>query len=179
MNKDTGERTPDPEATSTGQQAAGGRKGIRAIPAGLAASLGFARTRHGSPAEGPSDRSTILAMDRTYWAAERTLMGWIRTALSMISFGFTIFKFLEYVQEQGMTPLRRPHGPRDVGITLIGIGIFALVIACAQHWRFMKNLRPDQPYKPWDLTFIVAVMIGLLGSAMFVSMILRVGPLGD
>jgi len=29
----------------------------------------------------------ILALDRTRMAAERTLMAWVRTALSMISFG--------------------------------------------------------------------------------------------
>ena len=120
----------------------------------------------------------VLAMERTRMAADRTLMGWIRTALSMISFGFTIFKFLEYAQEQGMKPLIRTHGPREVGLTLIGIGIFALVIACFQHWQFIKKLRPDQPYKPWDLAFVVAVLIGLLGVTMFVSMILRAGPLG-
>jgi len=120
----------------------------------------------------------VLALERTRMAADRTLMGWIRTALSMISFGFTIFKFLEYVQQEGIKPVMRIHGPREVGLTLIGIGIFALIIACLQHWRFIKNLRPDQPYKPWDLTFVVAVLIGLLGSAMFVSMILRAGPLG-
>jgi len=121
----------------------------------------------------------VLAMERTRMAAERTLMGWIRTALSMISFGFTIFKFLEYTQQQGIKPLIRIHGPREVGLTLIGIGIFALIIACVQHWQLIKKLRPDQPYKPWDLSFVVAVLIGLLGAAMFVSMILRAGPLGD
>jgi putative membrane protein len=120
----------------------------------------------------------ILALERTRMAADRTLMGWIRTALSMISFGFTIFKFLESIQQQGITHLPRIHGPREVGITLIGIGIFALVIACFQHWQFIKKLRPDQPYKPWDLAFVVAFLIGLLGAAMFVSMILRAGPLG-
>ena len=31
-----------------------------------------------------------LSIDRTRMAAERTLMAWLRTALSMISFGFTI-----------------------------------------------------------------------------------------
>ena len=49
----------------------------------------------------------VLALERTRMAADRTLMGWIRTALSMISFGFTIFKFLEYTQEQGVRPLMR------------------------------------------------------------------------
>jgi putative membrane protein len=120
----------------------------------------------------------ILALERTRMAADRTLMGWIRTALSMISFGFTIFKFLEYIQHEGIKPVYRIHGPREVGLTLIGIGIFALVIACFQHWQFIKKLRPDQPYKPWDLAFVVAFLIGLLGAAMFVSMILRAGPLG-
>jgi len=120
-----------------------------------------------------------LAMERTRMAADRTLMGWIRTALSMISFGFTIFKFLEYAQEQGMKPLMRTHGgPREVGLTLIGIGIFALIIACVQHWQFFKKLSADQAYKPWDLAFIVAILIGLLGSTMFVSMVFRAGPLG-
>jgi putative membrane protein len=38
--------------------------------------------------------SDILALDRTRMAAERTLMAWVRTALSMIGFGFTIYKFL-------------------------------------------------------------------------------------
>jgi len=121
----------------------------------------------------------VLALERTRMAADRTLMGWIRTALSMISFGFTIFKFLESMQQQGITPLKRTHGARDVGLALIGIGLFALIIACIQHWQFIKKLRPDQPYKPWDLSFVVAVLTGLLGAAMFVSMVLRAGPLGD
>jgi putative membrane protein len=121
----------------------------------------------------------VLALERTRMAAERTLMGWIRTALSLISFGFTIFKFLEYTQEQGIRPLMRTHGgPLEVGFTLISIGVFALIIACVQHWQFKKKLEPDQRHKPWDLAFIVAVLIGLLGAAMLVSMILRAGPLG-
>ena len=44
--------------------------------------------------------SDILALERTRLAAERTLMAWVRTALSMISFGFTIYKFLQVLQEQ-------------------------------------------------------------------------------
>jgi len=122
--------------------------------------------------------SDILALDRTRMAAERTLMAWVRTALSMISFGFTIYKFLQVLQEQSKLPVLRPQTPRDVGLTLIGIGTFAVIIASVQHWKYVKKLRPDQPYRPWDLTFIVACLIGFLGLAMIVSIILRAGPLG-
>ena len=40
--------------------------------------------------------STELAVDRTWLAHERTLMAWVRTATSMISFGFTIYKFFQF-----------------------------------------------------------------------------------
>ena len=85
----------------------------------------------------------ILALDRTRMAAERTLMAWVRTALSMISFGFTIYKFLQVLQEQSTLPVMRPQTPRDVGLTLTGIGTFAVIIACVQHWQYIKDLRPD------------------------------------
>ena len=39
--------------------------------------------------------NTDLAFERTMLAHERTLMAWIRTATSMISFGFTIYKFFQ------------------------------------------------------------------------------------
>jgi putative membrane protein len=120
----------------------------------------------------------ILALDRTRMAAERTLMGWVRTALSMISFGFTIYKFMQVIQQQSTVPVLRPNAPRNVGLTLIGIGTFAVIIACVQHWKYISKLRPDQPYKPWDLTFIVAFLIGFFGLLIFVSIILRAGPLG-
>jgi len=122
--------------------------------------------------------SDVLALDRTRLAYERTLMAWVRTALSMIGFGFTIYKFLQFVQEQSTLPVARPNTPRNVGLALVGMGTFAIIIACVQHWQYIKKLRPDQPYRPWDLTFIVACFIGILGLLMFGSIILRAGPLG-
>jgi putative membrane protein len=122
--------------------------------------------------------SDILALDRTKLASERTLMAWVRTALSMISFGFTIYKFLQVIQEQSQVPVLRPQAPRDVGLALTGIGTFAVIVACVQHWKYVKKLRPDQPYKPWDLSFTVACLIALLGLLVFGSIILRAGPLG-
>ena len=109
----------------------------------------------------------ILALDRNKLAAERTLMAWVRTALSMISFGFTIYKFLQVIDEQSDVPIMRPNAPRNVGLFLTGLGTFVVVIAAIQHWSYIKNLRNDAPYKPWDLSFIVACLIAILGAIAF------------
>ena len=48
-----------------------------------------------------ADDRTALALDRTRLAHERTLMAWARTATSLISFGFTIYKFFQGLERHG------------------------------------------------------------------------------
>ena len=50
------------------------------------------------------DTSTKLAYDRTRLAYERTLMAWVRTGTSLITFGFTIYKFFEEFHRGGKPP---------------------------------------------------------------------------
>jgi putative membrane protein len=119
-----------------------------------------------------------LAIDRTRLAAERSLMAWIRTALSMIAFGFTIYKFLQALHEQSPVPPLRPNAPRNVGLLLVGIGTFAVAVACIQHWKYMRKLSPGRGYKLLDLGSIVAILIGVLGLLIFASMVYTSGPFG-
>jgi putative membrane protein len=98
-------------------------------------------------------------------------MAWIRTTFSMISFGFTIYKFMQVYEQQNAAVVLKQHAPRNVGLTLVGIGTLALIVACIQHFRFMKSLSPGQSYKFWvDLSLIMAALLGLLGLLMFGSM---------
>jgi putative membrane protein len=119
-----------------------------------------------------------MAFDRTRMAAERTLMAWTRTALSLISFGFTIYKFMQTLQDQSKVPVLRPEAPRNVGLMLIGLGTAALIAATIQHWKYMKTIDPQRTYKVWDLAFVVAILLTLIGLLMFGSILLHAGPLG-
>ena len=120
--------------------------------------------------------STDLAFQRTRMAAERTLIAWIRMALSMISFGFTIYKFLEAMQESQKVHLQ-PNGPRHLGLTLIALGTTGLIIACIQHRSLLKQLHYSTSVGArWSLAMMVAVAISLLGVLAFASIALQIGP---
>jgi putative membrane protein len=73
---------------------------------------------------------------RTRASVERTLMSWIRTAVSLIGFGFTIVQFFERMQElPGVNPAHHPAAPRYLGLAMIACGILALVVSIWQyHW---------------------------------------------
>src|SRR5678816_802067 len=71
---------------------------------------------------------------RTRMSAERTLMSWLRTAVSMIGFGFTIVQFFEHFHEMaGVKIAAHPEAPRYLGMMLIGAGTIALLVAVWQY----------------------------------------------
>ena len=117
--------------------------------------------------------STILAVERTRLAHDRTLMAWVRTATSLISFGFTIYKFFQYLHEQQGTQPRGTFGPRQFGTLMILIGIVALVLATFQHRRDMKALRAHHPEVPYSLATILAGLISILGVLALLAVIFR------
>ena len=132
----------------------------------------------------PRDRGTVLAeertdlaLQRTMIAAERTLLAWIRTAISMIGFGFSIYKFFQYLPEEIATGnIRRPQAPRNLGMSLIALGTLALAAATWQHWNFMKNVGASQKRHMWSISFVVAVLVILIGFITFYGVVLRHGP---
>jgi putative membrane protein len=120
----------------------------------------------------------MLAIDRTRMASERSLMAWIRTALSMISFGFTIYKFMQFMRDQSAEVLQRQNAPRNLALILIGVGTFAVIVASVQHVKYVRAMRSTQVNRRWDLALIVASLIALLGILMFASIVAGAGPLG-
>ena len=123
--------------------------------------------------------SDTLAVDRTRLAAERTLMGWIRTSFAMMTFGFTIFKVMQELRLFSANTLgSSPQGTRELGMALAGLGTFALLIACFQHWRYVRRLKRISPIVPFDLALAVASLVVCLGFSILGGLALRIGPFG-
>jgi putative membrane protein len=79
-----------------------------------------------------AQRRTDLAISRNLMAADRTLMAWVRTALSLDSFGFTIYKVLVTFQ-QGGGQLPQGHTPRNIGLFLTGLGTIAMLMGTVEY----------------------------------------------
>jgi putative membrane protein len=111
-----------------------------------------------------------LAWDRTFLAHERTLMAWIRTAASLITFGFTLYKFFEFLRETDPSRHQpRVFGARTFGIVMIVVGIATLVLATWHHRQSMKLVRLYYPEARRSFALLVAGLISLLGVLALVA----------
>jgi putative membrane protein len=124
-----------------------------------------------------ADERTGLAVARTILAFDRTLMAWIRTATSLISFGFTIYKFFQYVrQHQSGGEIETLLGPRGVALVMIGFGVGALLLATLEYQGQVKALHSKyHEYGPFrrSLAAGIAGAISVLGVLGFVLVFLR------
>ena len=117
--------------------------------------------------------STMLATDRTRLAHDRTLMAWVRTATSLISFGFTIYKFFQYMQDKGQASQHLFDARHFAGLMII-IGIVALILATIQNRRDMVHLRKAHPEVPYSMATVLGALIGLLGLIALVAVIFQI-----
>jgi putative membrane protein len=121
-----------------------------------------------------ADDRTQLAVSRTIVALDRTLMAWVRTATSLISFGFTIYKFFQQLQQERASGVHHLLGPRGVALVMIGLGVFGLTLATWQYRRDLRKIHQRYAqYGPFDrsLTAGLAVAISSLGVIGFVLVV--------
>ncbi|MGO9266872.1 MAG: YidH family protein [Candidatus Binataceae bacterium] len=113
--------------------------------------------------------ATELTKERNRLAADRTLMAWIRTSLSLIGFGFGIGKGYQYLEAAGLRASADPiRSTLIFGTSFIVLGMLALVAAVVQHSRILQRLEsPDYAYsamRPVAVTVAgVLLLIGAFG----------------
>lgn len=122
-----------------------------------------------------SNTATELAKERNRAAAERTLMAWVRTSLSLITFGFGIDKIISALGETKIG--KGPdviHSARIVGLSFIALGIFAIWMAVAEHRRILNQIgREEFLYQSrWSLARVVGIVLSLIGLFAFVAILI-------
>jgi len=107
---------------------------------------------------------------RVFFAAERTLLAWLRTGLTIIALGFVISRFGLFVQllatqSQGSSPVARSSLSAGLGVTFVIIGTLAIVVAAVQHQRFVATLpQADLPHAYFRaFAFVLSLLVGALG----------------
>ena len=115
----------------------------------------------------PSDLGTM----RTVMAADRTLMAWVRTSLSMFSFGFTIYKFLEAAAQH--ETLRHPESPQRVGLFLVGMGVLSLVLGVFSYWATLKDLQRTEEFRLGRPSLLISAIMAVGGVILFIGIAKR------
>jgi putative membrane protein len=121
-----------------------------------------------------ADASTRFSFERTMLSHERTQMSWVRTATSLITFGFTLYKFFQL--EIGASVRPRTHqviGPREYAMFMIAIGLVALLIATIQNYQYRQNLRKQHLEVPLSLSSLVGALVSALGLFSMLAAIFR------
>lgn len=109
---------------------------------------------------------------RVFFAAERTLLAWNRTGLTIMAFGFVVERFglfLHLFAAEGAAGLSR--GPSFwIGIAFILLGSGSAAAAVIEFRSVLRTLKPveiPQAYRV-NAAVITNLLVGLFGAALCV-----------
>ena len=106
------------------------------------------------------------------------MLSWVRTAISLISFGFSIPQFFR-IARAGLPESKDIIGPDEFGLLLIVIGLLALLIVTLEHRASMEALKMQYPVTegyqtiPRSRASMLAGLIAVLGLLALASIVIH------
>ncbi|MFC3615496.1 YidH family protein [Lutimaribacter marinistellae] len=120
---------------------------------------------------------TSLAFERSRLASDRTTMGYMRTAISLIGFGFSIpalFRVLTEVPGLENAPIERA---RFLGLFMLVLAVFMLSAAVLQQVVFLRRLaRTAGTSFPMSVALFACMAVLALGLFVTVNVLMQIGP---
>lgn len=111
---------------------------------------------------------------RVLFAAERTLLAWNRTAVSLVTLGFVVERFGLFIQELNYA---QAPGQRSlsfaIGLALIAFASVVSLVSVLQFRRVIKRLSPEEiPPGYWTWCGTVSnLAVALLGVLLIVYLV--------
>ena len=109
---------------------------------------------------------------RTYFAAERTFLAWIRTGLGLMGVGFAVARFGLFLRQMAHTQavavgMKGTGYSVYAGVALVALGVLVNVVAVAQHLRTVAELRAGTWTPGVNRSAVaLAAVLALVGVAM-------------
>jgi len=117
-----------------------------------------------------------LADPRVLFAAERTLLAWVRTSVTMMGLGFVVERFGLFLALLGTTPSGAGRSASAwIGTALVIAAVAVLAAAVLQHRTFLSTLGPGEippGYRAW-LATAVATGLAVAGAALAAYLLLH------
>jgi putative membrane protein len=111
---------------------------------------------------------------RDHLANERTLLAWVRTAVTIMTLGFVVARFALLLREEpAPVPGRFPTGISTIFGTILALGGGVLmVLATARYWAAGKDIEQNVfHWSPLPL-LIVAFAVGLVAVVLALYLLL-------
>jgi putative membrane protein len=129
----------------------------------------------------PGVLETHYSWLRTRLSVERSLLAWMRTSISLIGFGFTIYQFLDKIRPSTAVLVEREAAPRNLGLSLVATGVVAMLFATWRYHMLNRYLAGaefkdgggrDAPL-PGHGTYLVSALLVVIGVVAFLSILLE------
>lgn len=107
---------------------------------------------------------------RVFFAAERTLLAWTRTSLTLMAFGFVVERFGLFVHM--LIPQHSESIQRGlsfwIGLSFIMLGMLSSIIAVLQYKKVLKTLQPVEIPNGYfiNLGALTSMVVAALGAAL-------------